>query len=129
MMTDITSLPVYAAFVISLQDNFIAATTRPYDKKVPIGLPGGKVDPGETPIEAVNRECREEGWDIVIDANEIPFNDVLVEGNRCQWFLSFSKREMLDDYLEKSEGITPVLVLLAEAINFGYGNDCLARLL
>lgn len=49
----------YAVFVVVKYKDGYAATTR--DKGAePIGLPGGKVDPGETPIQAAYRECKED---------------------------------------------------------------------
>jgi 8-oxo-dGTP pyrophosphatase MutT (NUDIX family) len=57
----------YAVFVVAFnEDGLVASTTRPYDKTNKIGLPGGKVEKFETPIDAVRRESYEEGWDIDI---------------------------------------------------------------
>ncbi len=118
----------YAVFVIALKDGLIAATTRPYDKISKIGLPGGKVDFGESPIEAVNRECQEEGWNIVIKEGLLPFHYQYVDGRMINWYLSINEPILLDEYKEKSTGIIPVLVEIEELAKSGYGNKCLLKL-
>jgi 8-oxo-dGTP pyrophosphatase MutT (NUDIX family) len=118
----------YAVFAISLKNGLIAATTRPYDTKSKIGLPGGKVDPGETPIQAVNRECKEEGWNIVIEEEILPFHYQYVGGRMIHWYLSGDEPTMLDEYKEKDAGIIPTLARVGELANSGYGNECLLKL-
>lgn len=61
----------YAVFAYSLQGGGkVAAVTRPEGG---IGLPGGKVEENETNIEALRRECEEEGWLINIKDYAKPF--------------------------------------------------------
>lgn len=118
----------HAVFAIAIKDGLIAATTRPYDNKSKIGLPGGKVDPGETPIQAVNRECQEEGWNIVIEEELLPFHYQYVDGRMIHWYLSGDEPTILDDYKEKSAGIISVLVEVEELAKSGYGNECLLKI-
>lgn len=61
----------FAVFGYCLQGNGrVASVTRPEGG---IGLPGGKLEEGETEIEALRRECEEEGWLIKIEDNVKPF--------------------------------------------------------
>ena len=63
-----TGMDIYAAFILARTlDGCWAATTRPADRGQAgrIGLPGGKVEPGEDPAAAALREAAEEGWRIM----------------------------------------------------------------
>jgi 8-oxo-dGTP pyrophosphatase MutT (NUDIX family) len=56
---------IFAVFAVApLSDGFYAATTRATDSDEAgkIGLPSGKVNPGESPIEDLLREVAEEGY-------------------------------------------------------------------
>ena len=59
-------------FVIAVGKNGkFACSTRPYDKRKnddDFGLPGGKLDAGESMEASAYRECEEEGW-IMFDIN------------------------------------------------------------
>ena len=100
-----------------------AATTRPADRGQAgkIGLPGGKLDPGEDPIEAVERECREEGWDITIKDRE-PIQKLRVDGKMVWWYQGAPNPKMLTDYKEKHR-IVPVIVSRDAVATSGYGNE------
>ena len=70
----------FAVFaIVEVEPDKFAATTRAKDKgeEDRIGLPGGKVDPGEDPIEAVIRESEEEGWKITGVNPEIIHKDYI----------------------------------------------------
>jgi hypothetical protein len=115
----------FAVFVVArVDDDMYAATTRPADRGEAgrIGLPGGKVDPGEDPIEAAYREAREEGWEISsIDPKAI--QDTLVDGKLVLWFRGHGAR-MLKNYKEKGR-VEPIVVTREEVLNSGYGNGSL----
>jgi 8-oxo-dGTP diphosphatase len=49
-------------------------------------FPGGKVEPGESDVEALVRECREE-LDVGIAVGARLGDDLLLEGSRGQWVL------------------------------------------
>jgi 8-oxo-dGTP pyrophosphatase MutT (NUDIX family) len=113
----------FAAFVVvKLPNNKIAATTRPYEKSKDkkIGLPGGKVESGENPIDAAYREAKEEGWNVSNITKIIASKKV--GGNSIVYFEGESA-EMLKDYVEKENDIIPFEATIDEISSTGYGND------
>jgi 8-oxo-dGTP pyrophosphatase MutT (NUDIX family) len=102
--------------------NKIAATTRPYEKSKDkkIGLPGGKVESGEKPIDAAYREAKEEGWNVSNITRIIASKKV--SGNPIVYFEGESA-EMLKDYVEKENDIVPFEATIDEISSTGYGND------
>ena len=65
-----------SAHVVILKDDKILIVRRSEtDQWMPghYGLPGGKLDPGETPTEALSRECKEE-----VDLNILPNNFIFL---------------------------------------------------
>jgi 8-oxo-dGTP diphosphatase len=69
--------PLLVTAAVIIEDNKVLLTKRPEDKKHPgfWEFPGGKIDPGESPEEALHREIREElGVDITVeDIYEVVF--------------------------------------------------------
>ena len=115
-------MKVHASFVVAFNGDKICATTRAADRgeSGKIGLPGGKVDPGESGQEAAKREASEEGWNIkYIDIN--PFYSQIVEGKLVQWFYGFDASP-LDTFKEKGR-ISPILSSINSIKNSGFGND------
>lgn len=112
----------FAVFVIAPVDEQIAATTRAADrnKSGRIGLPGGKVDPGESPVDAAYRESLEEGWQITKIQPE-PIHTDMVEGKLIWWYMAESAT-MLKNYKEQHR-IKPILVSKEEIASSGYGNE------
>ncbi|MCS7317719.1 MAG: NUDIX domain-containing protein [Candidatus Dojkabacteria bacterium] len=109
-----------AVFIIGFLDDElenVAATTR-LDKPGSIGLPGGKVEPGESLVEAALREAKEEGWDFYqceIDNN--PIHQEKIDIFDVYWFLVIRGRPIkLVDYKEKYRKIEPIVVP-AEKLN------------
>lgn len=111
----------FAVFVVyQFPDLKIAATTRPKDRQsddvgVKVGLPGGKVDPGEDPMDAAIRESREEGWEV---SGLIFKHSDIVQGKTVWWYLASSAKP-LKEYKEKYRGILPVRVDISELKGFG----------
>jgi ADP-ribose pyrophosphatase YjhB (NUDIX family) len=114
----------FAVFVVTKAGDGYAATTRAADRGESgrIGLPGGKVDPGEDPVRALVRECAEEGW-AVEGVAPAPEHVADVEGKPVWWYRA-SSASMLDDFKEKGR-IEPVVKSLDEIAASGYGNEWL----
>jgi hypothetical protein len=113
----------FAAFVvIKLPNNKIAATTRPYEKSEnkKIGLPGGKVEKNEKPIDAAYRESEEEGWKVSKIGKIIASK--MVNDNPIVYFEGFGA-EKLEEYKEMNNDIEPIEVTIEEISKTGYGND------
>ena len=107
----------------------VAATTRPEDKEVPFGLPGGKIEEGESVFGALKRECEEEGWAIEFtDINPIQFHEEVINNTIIKWFI-VSKATILTEYKDFHRGIIPCYVDIHEMAKVGYGNQCLLSLL
>lgn len=131
----------YAVFaLIKLDENQYAGTTRAADRNESgrVGLPGGKVDPGESDIEALIRECEEEGWKITSYTElerSIPIykETIRVVGYNyprfIRWYKVDSKYvEKLTDYKEKHR-IKPITLTKDQLLKSGYGNQNLANFL
>lgn len=117
-------MDIFAVFVvIELKPGVVAATTRAADRGEAgkIGLPGGKVDAGETPREALIRESREEGW-LISNVDEEPFFITMVNGKPVAWFRGKDATK-LTEYKEKHRGIMPIEVSLEKISKSGYCND------
>lgn len=114
----------FAVFVVAqVAGGLYAATTRAKDRGEAgrIGLPGGKVDPGESPEQAAIREAAEEGWRITGPLRKI--HEGIVEG-RLVWWFAAPRAEVLVVYKEQGR-ITPVEATLEEIASSGYGNEFL----
>lgn len=115
-----------AAFIVGFLDedgNTIAATTRLEKRENAIGLPGGKVEPGEDPLSAALREAQEEGWDF--HGCEIvpePIYTEVIEHYVVYWFVCVAGiPRKLDHYKEKYRGIIPIETARQNLVD--YGND------
>jgi ADP-ribose pyrophosphatase YjhB (NUDIX family) len=114
-------MQVFAAFaVVILPNGRIAGTTRPGGG---VGLPGGKVEPGENPVRAAAREAAEEGWNV--DGFVRAVHDKIIEGKLVMWF-AFERAERRAEWKERGR-IEPVELTLAELYSSGMGNDMVAR--
>ena len=112
-----------ASFAVIIMDDKVCATTRDDGT---IGLPGGKKDYNESPLETALRESEEEGWDIDPinpETDSIPFLTNIVNGRLVTWVLINAKAKPKSEYLEKERGILPIFVTIDEIKNSGRGND------
>ena len=118
----------FAVFVIApTAAGAIAATTRAADRGEAgrIGLPGGKLDPGETPVDALIRECAEEGW-AIHGVSPNPVHRDTVDGREVWWFRASSATPL--PYYKEQGRISPVHATPEQVRASGYGNDRLPRL-
>lgn len=108
--------------VVEIEPGIVAATTRAADRNEAgkIGLPGGKVDPGESLIQAAIREAYEEGWD-VSDINDIPFYTQQVDEFQVYWFKAQTAVKL--DNFKEMHRIQPIMVSIEDIAKSGYGND------
>jgi len=114
-------LKMQNAFVVALvYEHVWAMTTRPDGRE---GLPGGKVEQGEEPWQAVLREAAEEGWLVELDSHE-PIQVREVAGRETFWFAA-KVIAQLSEYKEKQRGIVPVRRSGAHVRASGWGNDTL----
>lgn len=111
----------FAVFVVhQFSNGKIAATTRPNDRMaddegISYGLPGGKVDPGENPMQAAIRESEEEGWNV---SGLIYKHSDIVQGKLVWWYHSKSAIP-LERYKEKHRGIKPIQIEMGKLKGFG----------
>lgn len=129
----------FAVFaIIEVEPGKYAATTRAKDRgeEGKIGLPGGKVDPGEKGEEAVVREAAEERWKI--EGVRGIASSQLIDGKPVVWYFVESG-EPLKDYPEcyadhgkgpklKEPRIKPVIVSKEDIAMSGYGNNFIEKL-
>lgn len=117
-----TSTP-FAVFVLAYtNNNLVAATTRAKDKNEEgrIGLPGGKVDQNENPVDAAYRESYEEGWNIE-NINPTPIHKDYINGKLIWWYMGYNPTK-LSNYKEINR-IKPIEVTKEQIANSGYGNQ------
>ena len=117
----------FAAFVIVvLHNGGIAATTRPGEAGQ-IGLPGGKVLPGETGEQAARREANEEGWYIPAFASLTLCHVARVEGQRVEWYVvdDGDHCHQLAVYTEQGR-LSPCVSSKHDIANSGFGNAFIA---
>ena len=115
----------FAVFVIAHfgLSSKLAVTTRDGKDAGRIGLPGGKVDAGETPVQAAIREAAEEGFRVKLDADAQPVHMAMVEGKLVYWYYTPWSVRPLVEYKEKARGIKATYATVEEVANSGFGNE------
>jgi len=114
--------PTFAAFAVVREGGLIWATTRDGADAGRIGLPGGKREPGEAPVNCARREAAEEG--LHVHGAGCLVHTALVDGRLVRWY-EFDGATPLRQYKEQRRGIKPVLLSASAVAASGYGNDFL----
>ena len=107
-------MSIHAAFIVCPVGGGFAATTRVESSGY--GLPGGKLEPGESPASAALREAAEEGWRI-FGLHPEPFHQAVVEGKWVVWFRAAAALP-LASYKEQGR-IAPVVATAGDLTTFG----------
>ncbi len=104
-----------------MQDGNYVAVTRPGG--VRIGFPGGKLERGEGEIEALYRECEEEG--VIFGKNFAPIliQTLQMDGKIYKWFwMSKNDYKFTQDHKEAFRGIRAEIVDEKVIVISGLGN-------
>jgi hypothetical protein len=116
-------MEIFAAFFVAKsprKPGKYAGTTRRDGK---VGLPGGKVEAGETPLQAAVRESAEEGF-LIVPICGTPIQTKIVDGKPVQWFSGIVIKQ-LENYKEKKGGIRNIYLTKKQVLESGFGNEFL----
>ncbi len=114
-------MKTHAVFAVWMQDGNYVAVTRPGG--VRIGFPGGKLERGEGEIEALYRECEEEG--VIFGKNFAPIliQTLQMDGKIYKWFwMSKNDYKFTQDHKEAFRGIRAEIVDEKVIVISGLGN-------
>jgi 8-oxo-dGTP pyrophosphatase MutT (NUDIX family) len=103
-------MTAFAAFVVAPTAEGIAAVQR---KDGSLALPGGKVDPGETPRQAASREAREEGWAVTVGRETYR---ALVGGRLVVWFAGSDPQRVAP---RPGDNSSPTVAQAGQLLTFG----------
>jgi len=84
-----------------------------------LGLPGGKVEPGESPRQTIMRETLEEGWALPTNASLSFVHSAQVDGQSVEWYATTQTPTMMANHKDAARGIWPVLVNPAALTSMG----------
>jgi hypothetical protein len=122
-------MKTHASFAIIFKEDGICSVNRLKQGLITnIGLPGGKLEESETPIEAAIRESHEEGWDItnIIFQREICIQ--VIDNNLVSYVLFVADVKELTEYKEKYRGIIPRIASEIDINHSGMGNSLALQL-
>lgn len=105
-------------------DQILAVTRRDSDL---VGFPGGKVDPGESDVDAVIREVYEEVGISLDPQHLVPIYGAIIFGQDGKHYFTTTFLYMGDyntaDIEEKEQGIIPVAVSMLDMVTKSAFND------
>jgi len=110
----------FAVFILGKIGSKFCATTREDGR---IGLPGGKLDLGETPENAALRESEEEGWLFPKDTLLNLIHKQNIDNKLVFWYKANKSPKKLNEYKEKYRKILPILITKNQLKNSGFGNE------
>lgn len=110
--------PLAACVLILSNDGKILAVSRKHDPS-DFGLPGGKVDPGETPLQAAGRELEEETGLKAISLNPVYTRDD--EGSKCTTFAGKVEGEIDTDEAGVIRWVDPEVLLQGSFGDYNLG--------
>lgn len=116
-------MSAHAAFLIAPagRSGRLAATTRPGGQG--IGLPGGKLLPGESAAAAAVREAAEEGWQFAGPARLILVHRAEVDGRPVEWYATRQPVYRLAAGRHAEAGrVEPVTATVEQVRASGHGN-------
>lgn len=116
----------HAALVVAPYKGGWISSTRPIDKRKfagEFGLVGGKLDPGETAIQAAKREAKEEGWRV----EGVVARPIHIKSSGSKKIVVFAAKsaKKLTDYVEKPREIHQLTVTKKELADSHEGNKFL----
>lgn len=107
---------MHAMFLLAGTPEAVCAVTRPGGG---LGLPGGKVEPGESPGQTIRRETFEEGWALPAGAPLSFVHSAEVDGWTVEWYATTQTPTMMANHKDAARGIWPVLVNSAALTSMG----------
>ena len=106
---------IFAVFLWSkLPGGKVAGVVR---KDGTVALPGGKVDEGEDPVQALYRECSEEGWQVTATPEFMYYCQV--EGKTVAWYKASSR----PCKPREGDNSSPKAISKYEALSHEYNKD------
>lgn len=103
-----------------------AGVTRPNSEL--IGLPGGKLEQGESIIDCLLRESKEEGWDIELNSDRFSILNQAVHNQKMIYWLGLDIKTIKPMIkFQESGRVRPVWSTVEEVSAYGHGNEFLLK--